>query len=196
MSRYNERKNLSLEEANAIGTTYLRADLLPDDDRSEVRRILYDYAGLRLEGAQEDSLEKLSQLVSSSENMQEELWIRAVAEAERNPTPVSSLFMQSLNELIDLHQKRLAVSIHHRMPVIFWIVICSMVILTMLVGGYDAGLASKRRSSITTLVVALTFSVVIMLIVVLDRPLQWLASVNQAAMIDLQEDIRRSMQLP
>lgn len=196
--RFDDRKQLVLDEANAIGTAYLRADLLPEPDRDSVRRLLYDYVSLRLEAVQRDREGKLDDqlletMITRSAKQQNELWSIAVSIADQYPTPISALFLQSLNELIDLHQKRITVALQHRMPGIFWIALCGLTILAMIIGGYDAGLSSGCRSVITVMSMALAFSLVMLLIVALDRPQQRLSEVNQAALVDVQRAIERSL---
>lgn len=193
-SRNNELKHLVLDDVNAIGTTWLRADLLPETDRAEVRKILHDYVTLRIDSVQGATPQKIEHAIKRSSELQNELWSRAVAIARQNPTPISSLFLQSLNDMIDLHQKRVTVAIYHRLPSIFWLVLYGLTILAMVAGGYDVGLVGGRRSITTLLVVTLAFSVVLYLVVALDRPRTQLKTISQAALIDLQQDIRRSMQ--
>ena len=72
------------------------------------------------------------------------------------------------------------------MPGIFWIAPCGLTILAMIIGGYDAGLNSGRRSVTTLMSMALAFSLVMLLIVALDCPQQRLSEVNQAALVDVQ----------
>ena len=84
--------------------------------------------------------------------------------------------------------------IHYRLPAIIWVVLLGLAILAMAMGGYTTGLSGSRRLIAITLAAALAFSVVLVLVVALDRPHHRLSSVTQAAMLDLQESIRRSMQ--
>ena len=76
---------------------------------------------------------------------------------------------------------------------IFWIALYGLTVLAMIIGGYDAGLAGGRRSATTLLSVSLAFSMVLILVVSLDRPQIELAKVNQAALLDLQRTMQRSM---
>ena len=193
-SRLNERKHLVLEEANAIGTAFLRSDLLPQADRAEVRRILNDYVTVRLELMRPSTAQQTEQGINRSKGLQDELWARAVAIAHKKPTPITALFLQSLNQVIDMHEKRVVVFIDHRMPAIIWITLFGLTIFAMLVAGYDAALKNRRRAIKSMLMVAIAFSFVFMLVAGLDRPRQHLSPVTQAALIDLQDDIRRSMQ--
>ena len=195
-SRLNERKHLVIDEANAIGTTFLRSDLLPLADRAEVRRILHDYVSLRLKFMREDTTMQYAdqEFIDRSKELQDELWDRAVAIADQKPTPITALFLQSVNEVIDMHEKRVVITVDHRMSAIVWITLFGLTIFAMLVAGYDAALKNRRRAIKSMLMVAIAFSFVLMLVAGLDRPRQHLSPVTQAALIDLQGDIRRSMQ--
>ena len=86
-------------------------------------------------------------------------------------------------------------AIHHRLPPLFWIVLFVLTVLAMVVGGYDFGVASGRRSITAVLVATLAFSVVLFLVVGLDRPENQLQSISQTELIDLQQNFRRSMKL-
>ncbi len=193
-SRFNEMKHVVLDEANAIGTAYLRADLLPNADRTEIQQLLHDYVNLRIEAVQSGAEKQIEQAIERSEELQSDLWSKAVTIAGQQPTPISALFVQSLNELIDIHEKRITIGIHYRLPGFTWMVLYGLAILAMTMGGYDTGLYGHRRVIVISLSAAVAFSVVLALVVALDRPQQNLSTITQAAMIDLQEDIRRSMQ--
>jgi hypothetical protein len=196
---YNKRKDVIVEEANAIGTAFLRADLVPAAERAQIRPLLREYVGLRIgreQDVQDDALlvlMKVSEAVVRSEKIQQNLWSIGVAIARENPTAISSLYLQSINMLIDVHQKRLAVVLYHRMPSIFWIAIYCLAVLAMLMAGYDAGLASKRRSFTSQLAITLAFSAMLLLVVALDRPYAKLSLVPQAPLIEVQNDIERSI---
>ena len=193
-SRFNERKQIALDEANAIGTAFLRADLLPGADRAYIRQLLHEYVTLRVEATQNGIEQKIRQAIDRSEVIQSDMWSRAVTLANQQPTPITALFVQSLNELIDVHQARLTFSIHYRMQGAIWVMLYGLAIIAMIMGGYDSGLSSSRHVIILTLLAAFAFSAVLTLVVALDQPWQHLSAVTQEAMIDVQEDIRRSMQ--
>jgi hypothetical protein len=196
ISRYDVRKQLVLNEANAVGTTYLRADVLTDVDRAVVYRILDDYVTLRIVVVQGDNLDQVEDFLKKSEELLDELWSVAVTIAEQNPTPISALFMQSVNQVVDLHQARITVGNDHRMPTIFWFALYGLTLIAMVVGGYDSGLNGGRRSFTALISLTLAFSVVLALVVAIDRPVGQITGVSQAAMVDIQQKIRRSMQPP
>ena len=194
--RFNELKHVVLDEANAIGTTFLRADLLPDTHRTEVRHLLRDYVDLRVEIAQsiEDDRDQIEQAVKKSEEIHNKLWSSAVSIAAQQPTPISALFVQSLNELIDMHEKRITVGVHHRLPVELWTMLYGLAILALMMGGYDSGLSGSRRVFAVTLTAAIAFSVVLTFVISLDRSHHRLSAPMQLVMIDVQESIHRSLQ--
>ena len=187
-SRFDTRKQLVLDEANAIGTTYLRTAMLPEK-RDEVRDLLRSYADARLEAVQPG---RVAEAVLKSENIQNQLWSAATAVGLQHPDSiVVGLFVASLNEVIDLHTKRVNAALRNRIPGAIWMSLLTMALLSLAAMGYHAGLVGTIRS-IAILVVALTFSAVIALIADLDRPSEGALIVSQQALID----VRQSMNPP
>ena len=186
--RFDSRKQILLDEANAIGTAYLRAGMLPDR-RQEIRALLRDYVDTRLQGVQSN---KLAEGIRRSEQLQEQLWAQAVVLGERNPASiVVGLFVESLNEVIDIHTKRVTVGLRNRIPGIIWLALLAVAVIALGAMGYHVGLVGTNRS-LAQVAVALTFSVVIGLIADLDRPQDGALTVSQQALVDL----RQSMQGP
>jgi hypothetical protein len=191
-SRFDARRMVVLEEANAIGTTYLRAGLLTQPHREQIRQILRKYVEIRLAAARSGSIEKLNQVVSESTELQNALWSRTMEVSEKDPhSIVVGLFIQSLNEMIDLHAKRILIALHNRVPEIIWWTLYSVTFLSMGVLGYQEGLVGSRRS-IAVLALALCFSWVMFLIADLDRPHEGAVRVSQQSMIDLQASFNES----
>jgi hypothetical protein len=193
-NHFDIRRQLVLDEANAIGTAHLRTKLIPVAEQVVAQRLLHDYVTQRIETVQYGTAEEKAQGNDRSSALQDELWSRALAIADQNPNQITALYLQSLNVMIDLHNERVTVDIHHRMPAIFWAALYGLVILAMVEGGYDAGLSGGRRSVTSILAVVLSFSVILILLVALDRPRQRLSEIDQAALIDVQQDILRAMQ--
>ncbi|MBX3441945.1 MAG: hypothetical protein KF774_06040 [Planctomyces sp.] len=187
-SRFDARRLALLEEANAISTTWLRAELLPPALRDEVRSELEEYVDVRLAGA---TLDGLRAAIVRSEELHRALWARAVAAAEQAPTPITGLFVQSLNQMIDMHATRLLLALGSRIPIAIWIGLYFVAALAMGVLGYLEGLTSPRRTP-ATIALVLTFSSVICLIADLDRPGEGVLRVSQQAM----QDLRQFMQSP
>jgi hypothetical protein len=184
-ARFATRRQVLLDEANAIGTTYLRAGILPER-REEIRAFLRDYVGARLEAIRSGNI---AEGIRQSENIQHQLWSQAVAVGEKNPNSiVVGLFIQSLNEVIDLHAKRVQAALRSRIPGPIWVGLFAVAALSLATMGYHAGLVGTRRS-LAVLAVAFTFSVVIELIADLDRPQEGVLKVSQRALIDLQQSM-------
>ncbi len=182
-SRFDTRKQLVLEEANAVGTAYLRTDLLPPSPRAEMKDLLREYVEVRVQAVAKGD-EELRQGIARSEELHDLLWSRAAALVDETGNPVfAGLFIQSLNDVIDLHAKRITAGIRNRIPMSIWITLLFVASLAMAVIGYHARLAGRRSMAIVALV--LTFSAVMLLITDLDRPDQHLFQVSQQAMADL-----------
>ncbi|HXQ72017.1 MAG TPA: hypothetical protein VN844_16095 [Pyrinomonadaceae bacterium] len=184
-SRFEDRRQVLLSESNAIGTTYLRAAMLPEPARTEARNLLREYTDVRLEGVQPG---KFAQAVAKSEELHGRLWSVAVAATEKDRSDITGLFVQSLNEVIDLHATRLMAAVRSRVPAIIWIVLYLLAFIAMLMMGYHTRLTGSRRS-LAVVALVLGFSLVLYLIADLDRPGQGMLRVSQQSMIDL----RRSM---
>ena len=185
-SRFEDRRQVLLSEANAIGTTYLRAAMLPEPMQTETQNLLREYVDVRLEAVQPG---KLNQALLKSEELHKRLWSLAVAATEKDRSAITGLFVQSLNEVIDLHAERVMAGLRSRVPGIIWIVLYVLAILAMVMMGYHSGLAHSRRS-IAVIALVLGFSAVLYLIADLDRPGQGTLRVSQQAMIDLRNSMK------
>ena len=184
-TRFEARRQILLTEANAIGTCYLRAALLAEPMRTEAQNLLREYVDVRLEAVQPG---KLEQGMAKSEELQKRLWGVAVRTAEKERSAITSLFIQSLNQVIDVHATRIMAGVRSRVPGIIWIVLYMLLTLVMVMLGYQSGLAKSRRS-IAVLALVIGFSSVFYLIADLDRPGQGMLKTSQEAMTDL----RRTM---
>jgi hypothetical protein len=187
--RYDTKKALVLEESNAIGTAFLRGDLLAEPYRSGVQSLLLEYVDSRIHAVEaHDIVTGLAE----AEALQQALWTQAISLTNHYPTPVSTLFVTALNEVLDLHATRVTVGLNQRMPAIFWYALSGLTILSMMMTGYDAALEKSTRSR-ANVVLALAFSVVLLLIVALDRPTARISNVSQQALIDLQQNMHATL---
>jgi hypothetical protein len=108
---------------------------------------------------------------------------------QANPNSIMvGLFIQSLNDGIDLHTKRVTAGLRSRIPGIIWVGLYAITVLGMAEMGYQTGLAGRRRP-LSTPAVALAFSAVIVLIADLDRPSEGFIQVDQKAMDELLETL-------
>jgi hypothetical protein len=188
-ARFDARKQLVVEEANVIGTTYLRSQLLPEPHRTDLLVSLERYVDLRLQGAglaSKADAAAFYQILSDSEELLDTLWQQVLSlNGLDNVDPViRGLFIEAVNEVIDTHTRRVTVGVHARLPTIILISVGFAVVLGMLVLGYQGGLAGIR-SVFVIISLTLALSFVCILIVSLDRPKTSLFDINQQAMQDL-----------
>lgn len=190
-SRYDTRRLLVVDEANAIGTAYLRAGALEEPARAEVRHLLEAYVGARLDFYQAgDDAPRLAAASQLSERLQVRFWSRAMAAARTAPTAITlGLLLQALNDVIDLHSKRL-MALENRVPdsILVLLVLLAMGALAMV--GYSSGLAGSRELA-AQLLLAVLVAAVVFVIVDLDRPYRGLIQVGQGSMIALRESLKR-----
>lgn len=186
-TRYDARRQVVLEEANAVGTTYLRARLLPEPQRSDVARLLREYVDVRVRGVQEG---KVAEAIARSEELHDSIWSEAVKAAEsKTSNPImTGIFVQSLNEMIDLHAKRIMLGTRNRIPIVIWIVVFGFMLVGLTAVGYQSGLSATRRS-LAMPVVVLAFAGVLYLIADLDRGSEGFISVSQQALLDVQKSM-------
>jgi hypothetical protein len=188
-SRYDARRALVLEEANAIGTAYLRAQLLPEPEASEIADALRRYVDVRLarlgERVDESSLREV---VAESERLHAYLWERAVRASRKDARPVVSLSITALNQVIDVHSARLAAFRNH-VPDAVFLLLYFVAAVAMGVTGYANGLES-HRSFWPTVTMAVLIAVVIATVMDLDRPRRGFITVSQQSMLDLRESLK------
>jgi hypothetical protein len=185
-SWFDVRRRLVVDEANAIGTTYLRAGMLPEPHRSDVRTLLREYVDVRLEAIQPG---KLAESVRRSEELHTRLWAHATAIAEKQPSSVVvGLFIWSLNEVIDVHTKRLTLGPRSRLPGTIWATLYLVAGLGMCVMGYHSGLVGAARS-LAVIPLVFSFSAVLTLIADIDRPQDGLLRTSPLPLIDLRRNL-------
>jgi len=182
-SRFDARRTVVVDEANAIGTTWLRAGLLPDNRAARIRPLLREYVEARLSAPRTGDLQHAAR---RSEELHGALWKEAESVGQQNPNSiVAGLFIEALNNTIDIHASRMFAVTQGRIPAPLWIALVVVTVLTMGGVGYFCGLSRSRRTP-EVLVLALCFSAILLLVADLDRPREGLIQVSQQAMLDLQ----------
>ncbi|RPH67283.1 MAG: hypothetical protein EHM83_01920 [Burkholderiales bacterium] len=190
LQRYDDRSRTVVAEANAIGTTYLRAQLLPVGMQDEVQALIRQYLGVRIREGRVDSSEPElhGALLQQGALIEEQLWNRAVRAAELDGSPVTSgLFIQSLNELIDTSGTRNA-ALNRHVPEIVLFLMFATIVLTTATLGYASGIAG-HRVTLAAFVLVMLIALVVYLIIDLDRPRRGAIQVSQESMLNLQQTI-------
>lgn len=186
-SRFDAKKQLLLDEVNAIGTAFLRTDFLAESDRAEAKELLKKYVDIRVDVLKNPK--QLPQIILESENIQTQLWSQVSSSPNKETDQILlALYIQSLNEVIDLHTKRLTVGLQYRIPGIIWTTLYFVTILTMLAVGYEFGLEGVSNILIS-FILALAFSAIIVLITDLDRGVAGTLQVSHQPLIELQQKL-------
>ena len=161
VSRYDQRKNC---EANAIGTEYVRADLLPADDGTKLRELLRKYVNQRILFYHGDE-PQISEAASEAQKLQAELWSRVVQAAAAQSTPVLALAVSGMNDVLN-SQGYTQAAWGNRIPAAAWILMGLIAIVSNLLLGY------RERSAglLVLLVVPLVASIAFFLIADIDSP--------------------------
>jgi hypothetical protein len=184
--RFDARRAIVLNEANAIGTTYLRAGYLPEPASSQIRELLRQYVPIRI--VVTDQTDVAADIRRSTEILNQ-TW--AIAEDVARTTDkgdLVALFIESLNDTIDLHETRITAGIYARVPETVVLLLIFGSALTLGMVGYSAGL-TRRRSLLSAAVLVLVLGAVIMIVVDLDRPREGFIQVSQQPLMDLQQQI-------
>ncbi len=162
------RRDLIVEEANAVRTAYQRSMLLTDPDRIQVRDLLREYVDIRLKIRQlrgNDMKQAFERVMA----IQRDLWSIALETQKKEPNaPMITLFTQSLNDVFDLHVKRFSAVLQGRISIIIWIILYLLMFITMAMIGYRIGLHGVR-SAFMDLTLTVAFASVLLLIIALDR---------------------------
>lgn len=188
--QHNLRKKHVLEEANIIGTAYLRADLLGDRDTTKIKDLLKEYVDGRVYAIKMRDATIFKMALKRSQEIQDLLWNQVVSAAKREPTLTIGLLIQSINDIIDSHQNRVTAGFYNRIPSSVWIVLLVISTLTMMTMGAQAKLGNSR-SLVAVIPLIMAFSALTTIVLDLDRPQEGLITVGQEAMIDLQESLNR-----
>jgi hypothetical protein len=184
--RYQARRRVQFDLANALGTSYLRASFVGQPFQKEIKRLILaeldSYAGESDDASMRASHKRI-------EFMGDTLWRHATAAVATSGEPeFTALLVQSVNQTIDLSERRRHIFELERIPTAIWLALAALTVLSMGLMGYDGGMSSPTRS-IAMVPLALAFCIVIFLIADLDRPLSGLLQPNQEVLLELRSSL-------
>jgi hypothetical protein len=188
LNRYDQRKNYEEAEANAIGTEYLRADLLPSADAMKLRALLVEYLNQRvLFYTVRDSAE-LGQINLRTAGLQADLWSVVRAPAAAQPTPVVALAVAGMNDVLN-SQGYTQAAWWNRIPVAAWALMMVIAVCSNILVGYGARNAGEGRGIL--LVLPAVVSVAFLLIADIDSPRGGAIHVSPQNLLSLIELLRQ-----
>jgi hypothetical protein len=188
--RHDARTELQVREANALGTAYFRSGLVTDPSRSELRESIRQYvdAAAQSDDVIDDPV-KAAESYQRAERALQILWPAGLRAIEgREPTEADSLLLQSLNDVIDLHEQRIA-AFEYRVPKIILWLLFFLAVASMAMTGYAIGLNGSRKFFLTTWM-AIFVVAVLLVIVDLQHPRQGFIRVSQNSMIRLRDRLQ------
>jgi ABC-type nitrate/sulfonate/bicarbonate transport system substrate-binding protein len=190
-SRFDERKTALLNDVTAIQTAYLRANLLPEPHRTTVRSLLRDYVHARVGIVHAYGYPDTLRLVQRRAHVLQGLMWTHVADLTETDSNgrVKVLFISALNDVINLHTKRVVLGAYYQIPTFVWITLIVASSVAMFAVGYQFGIGCGRRFLTANLALAITFALVMLLAFDLDRTGDGLVSVNQQPMLDLHKSM-------
>jgi len=167
MSRYDQRKNYEAAEANAIGTEYVRAGLLPASDASKVRELLRNYLDQRVLFYMTRDEQQIRQINARTGQLQTELWSAVLAPAAARPTPTVALVVSGMNDVLN-SQAYTQAAWWNRIPIAAWALMTAIAFCcNVLVGFY---MRNVKAEGLMLLVIPFVVSVAFFLIADIDSP--------------------------
>jgi hypothetical protein len=187
INRYEQRKNYEEAEANAIGTEYSRADLLPSEVADNVRSLLKQYLDLRVSFYTAHDETPIRQINDRTEESQAALWAAISAAAAAHPTPTVALSVAGMNDVLN-SQGYTQAAWWNRIPVGAWILMVAIALTSHIMLGYGA--QNARAESKLFVVLPFIFGVSFLLIADIDSPRSGLIRVRPQNLIALAESLR------
>jgi hypothetical protein len=187
INRYDQRKTYEEAEANAIGTEYLRADLLPPNNTERVRELLRNYLDQRILFYQTRDQHELRKIDLETARLQAELW-SAVRIPGDQPTPLLALAVSGMNDVVN-SQGYTQAAWWNRIPIAAWLLMAAIAICSSLLVGYGARRVKPGR--VNALILPLILSVAFFLIADIDSPRRGVIRVVPQNLLSLAESLSR-----
>jgi hypothetical protein len=185
--RYDQRKNYEEAEANAIGTEYLRADMLPAADSQKVRTLLRNYTDQRIQFYETSDEKELDQINARTAELQSQLWSAVLPAEKAEPTPPMALVVSGMNDVINT-QGYTQSAWWYRIPLAAWALMILIAIFCNLLVGYGSHAAARVPwlFIILPLLIATAFA----LIADIDSPRHGIIRVHPQNLTSLAESLK------
>jgi hypothetical protein len=187
INRYDQRKNFEQAEASAIGTEYVRADLLPATDAARVRALLRDYLDQRVSFYEIRGNSRFVQLDARTAQLQTDLWSAVRAPAVAQPSPVTALAVSGMNDVLNSQGYTQAAWWNH-IPRTAWGLMLAIAVCSNLLIGY--GMRTTKARNLLLLVLPLIVSISFFLISDIDCPNGGIIRVRPQNLLSLSQSLQ------
>jgi hypothetical protein len=185
VSRYDLRKAREAEEANAIGTEYVRVGMMPDSDGLTLRPLLKRYTDLRIRFYQSRDNRELQQVNAETAELQAQMWSLVQARAQAQQTPVIALAAAGMNDVLN-SQAYTQAAWWNRIPVAAWIFMMAIAVCSNLLIGYGA---KSIRAGTLLFALPVVISISFLLIADIDSPRRGLIHVVPQNLISFSQSL-------
>ncbi len=186
VGRYDQRKNYEEQEANAIGTEYVRLDVLPAADAAKARAFLRDYLDQRIIYYTSRNVGRLRQAQAETARLQANLWSAVVPAATSPPGPITAFVLSGMNDVLNSEGYTEA-AWRNRVPLAAWVLMIAIAVFCNLLLGYRA----RTRSSILFFILPVVLSISFFLIADIDSPRWGVIHVQAQNLERLAESLRQ-----
>lgn len=187
LTRYDQRKNLEEEEANAIGTSWVRADLLPASDAAKVRAALKEYLDQRIVYYEARDPRDAAKSDLRTAALHAAMWAAVAAPANAQPNPVTALAVGSINDVLNSQSYTQAAWLN-RIPFAAWALLAGLALFCSLFVGFEVERAQAGR--VVPFVLPISVSIACCLIADLESPRYGLIHVQPQNLLLLAQSLR------
>jgi hypothetical protein len=143
-SRFVERLDIIVKEANALGTAYLRADTVAEPQRRELKAALREYTADRVKLLSVEERDQIAPLLAKVNGLHQRMWKSAI-EATHDNAPLMAVVLPPINEVIDMHATHLAMARRH-LPLPIMAVLLGTAAIGVGLMGFGNGRVGRRFS--------------------------------------------------
>ena len=191
-NRFDKRRTVILDQINSIGTTYLRTDMLPEPQRTEIKKLLKEYVNIYV-GAYEKKI-PLDDAITRTDALLDMIWdISSRYAVAQTGNIAIGIYIQSLNETIDFHTSQLTISVYQKIPDGVWLTLYLLAAMSMFASGFYVGV-SGGSFGIPGIFLAFTFALMISTISDLDRGSEGMFNINSQPFFELQKKINSEVE--
>jgi hypothetical protein len=184
-TRYDMRKTLEEEEANAIGTEYARLDFLPAQDSARLHVLLRQYTGLRIRFYTTRDQTELQRIYAETSKIQSQLWTTVAGAAKSQASPLTALASSGMNDVLNA-QGYTQAAWWNRIPIAAWTLMLLIAVLSNVLLGYGM----HGKVTVLSMILPLTVSISFFLIADIDSPRGGLIRVQPQNLYVLAESLK------